>query len=114
MKKICTIFVDNFVFAAIIDNRMDTHNDTTMAVHEVRLELLGYSTVVGAKQIRKALASGKARRVYLARNADPAITEPIALLCRQKDVPCAWVRSMKELGEAAGIEVGAAAAAALT
>ena len=92
---------------------MDTHNDTTMAVHEVRLEMHGYSVAVGAKQLRKALTSGKARRVYLARNADPAITEPIMLLCRQYGVSFAWVRSMKELGEAAGIEVGAAAAAAL-
>ena len=113
MKNFCAIFVDNLVFPAIIDNRMDTHNDTTMAVHEVRLELRGYSVAVGAKQLRKALASDKARRVYLARNADPAITEPIVLLCRQNGVSCVWVRSMKELGEAAGIEVGAAAAAAL-
>ena len=92
---------------------MDIHNDTTMASYEVRAEIIGYKVVVGAKQLRKALTSGKARRVYLALNADPAITEPIEALCRQNQVSFAWVKSMKDLGEAAGIEVGAAAAAAV-
>ena len=51
--------------------------------------------------------------VFLARNADPAITEPIAALCQQNNVDVAWVRSMTDLGHACGIEVGAAAAAAV-
>ena len=92
---------------------MDMHNDTTMALYELRAETAHCKMVVGAKQMRKALASGSARRVYLARNADPAITEPLAALCRKNGVSCAWVKTMKDLGEAAGIEVGAAAAAAM-
>ena len=92
---------------------MDMHNDTTMALYELRAETAHCKMVVGAKQMRKALASGAARRVYLARNADPAITEPLAALCRENGVSCAWVKTMKDLGEAAGIEVGAAAAAAM-
>ena len=92
---------------------MDTHNDTTMATDQVRAETAGFKMVVGAKQLRKALQNGKARRVYLAQNADPAITEPLMALCREACVSYAWVRSMKDLGEAAGIEVGAAAAAAV-
>ena len=92
---------------------MDMHNETTMASSEVRAELAAFQTVVGAKQMRKAVTSGRAHRVFLARNADPAITEPLAELCRQNGVSCAWVRSMKDLGDAAGIEVGAAAAAAV-
>ena len=92
---------------------MDMHNETNMATYEVRAETIGCKMLVGAKQIRKALASGAVRRVYLAKNADPAITEPIEALCRQNGVSYAWVRSMKDLGEAAGIEVGAAAAAAV-
>ena len=67
--------------------------------------------VVGAKQIRKALTAGSASRVFLARNADPAITEPIAVLCQHNSVQYAWVESMTDLGRACGIEVGAAAAA---
>lgn len=70
-------------------------------------------TVVGSKQLKKALASGSATLVLLARNADPAITEPIEAMCRQKNVECVWVANMAELGQACGIEVGAAAAAAI-
>ena len=92
---------------------MDMHNEATMALYELRAETARCKMAVGAKQMRKALASGKARRVYLARNADPAITEPLEAMCRQNGVSCAWVKSMKDLGEAVGIEVGAAAAAAI-
>lgn len=67
--------------------------------------------VVGAKQIRKALNAGKAQKVFLAKNADPAITEPLAAVCQSNHVEYAWVRSMTDLGHACGIEVGAAAAA---
>lgn len=67
--------------------------------------------IVGTKQLRKRLNSGGVCRVYLARNADPAITAPLEDLCRQKGVACSWVCSMADLGRACGIEVGAAAAA---
>ena len=92
---------------------MDIHNETTMGFNALCAETVGKKMVVGAKQIRKSLTSGTARRVYLARNADPALTEPLCALCRQNGVSYAWVKTMKELGEVAGIEVGAAAAAAL-
>lgn len=69
------------------------------------------NVVVGAKQLRKALNSGRARQVFLAENADPAITEPILALCQKHRVAITWVRTMSELGRACGIEVGAAAAA---
>jgi len=74
-------------------------------------EITKHRVVVGAKQLRKALNSGSALQVYLARNADPALTEPIESLCQLHNVPYRWVRSMTELGHACGIEVGAAAAA---
>ena len=78
---------------------------------------LGYLTqhkvVVGARQLKKALISGKARLVCLAENADPALTGPIQVLCQQNSVACAWVPSMADLGRACGIDVGAAAAAAV-
>ena len=92
---------------------MDIQNETTMALYEIRAEIAGNKTIVGAKQLRKALTSGKAHRVYLAQNADPAITEPLVALCAQYGVSYAWVCSMKDLGQAVGIEVGAAAAAVI-
>lgn len=74
-------------------------------------DLSGKKTVVGAKQLRKALLAGRVKAVYLAVNADPAVTRPLEELCRQCGIRPAWVRSMQELGRACGIEVGAAAAA---
>ena len=69
------------------------------------------NVVVGAKQIQKALRAGRANQVFLAENADPALTEPIEAMCRDNHIQYAWVCSMAELGRACGIEVGAAAAA---
>ncbi len=92
---------------------METHNDTSMAIEQIRAEICGRKVVAGAKQLRKALASNTVYRVYLAKNADPAITEPIAAICKQNHVNFAWVKSMTDLGCACGIEVGAAAAAAM-
>ena len=92
---------------------MDTQNDVIMAISQVSQELAKSKFVVGAKQLKKALKNGTAHRVFLACNADPAVTEPIAALCKQNHVDVAWVRSMTDLGHACGIEVGAAAAAAV-
>ena len=92
---------------------MDTHNDVSMAISRVTAEIGCRNVVVGAKQLRKALAAGKVFRVYLAENADPAIVEPIEALCQQNNVEFTWVRSMADLGKICGIEVGAAAAATL-
>ena len=76
-------------------------------------DLTGKKVIVGAKQLRKALEKGTAKFVCLAKNADPAITEPIASRCETLQIPCTWVASMQELGSACGIDVGAAAAAAI-
>lgn len=72
-----------------------------------------FKVVVGAKQLKKALQKGTARYVWLAENADPAITECLGALCRQSKTPFSWVATMADLGRACGIEVGAAAAAAI-
>ncbi len=74
-------------------------------------DLQGRQVIVGAKQIRKSLAAGQANLVFLAENADPALTEPIAALCLSHHVKCVWIPHMSDLGQACGIDVGAAAAA---
>ena len=73
----------------------------------------GKQVVVGAKQLKKALRAGTAQQVFLAENADPAVTEPLEDLCSELHIQITWVRTMAELGQACGIEVGAAAAAVL-
>ena len=74
-------------------------------------DMRGDRLLVGSKQLRKALSRKAVSAVFLARNADPALTGPLAELCDAEGVPYSWVRSMKELGEACGIDVGTAAAA---
>ncbi len=69
--------------------------------------------VVGVKQIRKALDKDLALFVFLARNADPALTGPIEAKCKAQHISCTWVPNMADLGKACGIDVGAAAAAAV-
>lgn len=92
---------------------MSTQKDMKTA-DSASLGMLGsQARVVGAKQIRKALNAGKAQKVFLAKNADPAITEPLAAVCQCNNVEYVWVRSMADLGNACGIEVGAAAAAVI-
>ena len=92
---------------------MDNYNDGGMATGKMLALLSRKKLAVGAKQLQKALHSGMAEQVFLARNADPAITEPLVALCKRYDVSLYWVSSMRELGNACGIEVGASAAAAV-
>ena len=74
-------------------------------------DLKGNRILVGSKQLRKALKNGAVSAVFLAQNADPSITEPLAEQCESAGVCVTWVRTMKELGETCGIDVGTAAAA---
>ena len=76
-------------------------------------ELASKEKVIGVKQSRKAIRDGRAKQVFLACDADPAITEPIEAMCRRQNVRCAWIRSKKDLGKHCGIDVAAAAAAAV-
>ena len=46
------------------------------------LEELNYAArIVGVKQLRRALADGRVRKVFLADDADPALTDPIREAC---------------------------------
>ena len=92
---------------------MDTKNDCKIAECGSLKDMMNFKMVVGSKQLRKALESGRAKFVYLAENADPAITDPIVERCEMNHVSYTWIRTMQELGSACGIEVGAAAAAAV-
>ena len=92
---------------------MDTKHLNQEVGQNVLTEVARHKMVVGAKQLKKALTGGRATWVILAQNADPAITEPLEQMCQQYHINCAWVPSMLDLGKACGIEVGAAAAAAV-
>ena len=71
---------------------------------------------VGAKQTLKALKTMERegiKTIFIAKDADPHIVEPILRLCSTKGVPVAEVDSMQMLGKACSIEVGCAAAAVI-
>lgn len=76
-------------------------------------ELKTESRVVGLKQTRRAVLSGSAKKVFLACDADPALTAPLISACKEKDIPFTAAPTMREIGETCGLAVGAAAAAAL-
>ena len=70
--------------------------------------------VVGIKQLRRSLQEGSVQTVFIAENADPALTEPILEQCKIDHVQWVLVLTMAELGKACGISVGAAAAGILS
>ena len=69
--------------------------------------------VVGVKQSRKAIREGRAKRVYLASDADPAITAPVAAECAAAGIPVEAGFTMAQLGRACRVPVGASVAALL-
>lgn len=69
---------------------------------------------VGTKQTVKAVEKGLASVVFVARNAEERVVDPLVRLCRERGIEVAWVDDMLALGKACGIEVGTASAAILT
>ena len=69
--------------------------------------------VIGVKQTTKAVANGEAVHVFVARDADARLVEPVRAGCAHSGIPLTEVDSMSALGRACGIEVGAAVAASL-
>ena len=112
-KTFSVNFVDFFENLRIICFCMDTKKNSKIPKCGALPEIGKQRLVVGSKQLRKALNSGSARCVFLAENADPGITEPLEVLCRDRAIQVTWVATMADLGRACGIEVGAAAAAAV-
>ncbi|MGI5986541.1 MAG: ribosomal L7Ae/L30e/S12e/Gadd45 family protein [Dysosmobacter sp.] len=76
-------------------------------------ELASQEKVIGVKQSRKAVREGRACQVYLACDADPALTEPVAEHCAQAGIPVETEYTMAQLGKACRITVGASVVAVL-
>lgn len=65
-------------------------------------DLKSAKKVTGAKQVTRALKNGTARRVFLAQDADPRVTEPIELLCREQGTETEAVATMAALRHRCG------------
>lgn len=76
-------------------------------------QLTASEKVVGAKQVKRALKDGRAKKLFWAENADPRVLQPLIQEAVRSGVPLQQIGTMKELGQACGIAVGAAVAALL-
>src|SRR5690554_5813513 len=66
---------------------------------------------IGTKQTTKAVQRNAAITVYVAKDAEPHVINPLINLCKEKGIEVIAAYSMLELGKACGIEVGSASAA---
>ncbi len=80
---------------------------------EALRELKDAKKVVGLKQSKRAIIDGDAISVFAANDADKKLIEPVIRLCGDKNISVTSAFSMKEIGEACGLSVGAAVSAIL-
>ncbi|MBF4695853.1 ribosomal L7Ae/L30e/S12e/Gadd45 family protein [Fusibacter ferrireducens] len=66
--------------------------------------------VIGVKQTTKVLASGHAELVFIAKDAEQHVVRRIIQLATEQEIEIIFIDTMKELGRACNIDVGAATA----
>lgn len=83
---------------------------------EIALERLRAAEfkVVGANQTARAVSTGRAQVVFVAKDADRKVVEGVLTAARNQGVDVIEVDSRKSLGRACGIAVGTATAAIVT
>lgn len=69
--------------------------------------------VAGVRSTERAVLSGKADRVLVARDAEERVTKRLVVLCKEKGITVDVVDSMREIGESCGLKVGASCCAVL-
>ena len=68
------------------------------------------SKAVGTRQVLRGLKAGTLSRVYVANDADTYLFQQVVRAAEDAGVPAVRVASMKELGQALGLDVACAAA----
>jgi len=93
--------------------RFETPRELMEKIYEaIRLARDGGKVRKGANETTKAVERGQAKLVVIAEDVDPPeIVAHLPLLCEERKIPYVYVDSKSKLGEAAGIEVAASAAA---
>ena len=69
------------------------------------------SVIIGTKQTVRALKNNLIQEVIIADDADIYLTGRVVETAKELDVPITYVDSMRMLGKACGIDVGAATVA---
>jgi large subunit ribosomal protein L7A len=67
--------------------------------------------IVGSKQTVKALKAGEVKELLVAKDADMRVIAYLLQTAREMNTAITYVDSMKKLGKACGIAVGASAVA---
>lgn len=78
-----------------------------------RLKTAEYRAV-GSNQTVKAIRRGRAQLVFVATDADRRVVQDVIAAVREQGLEVIEVGSMRDIGRACGIAVGAAAAAVLS
>lgn len=73
-------------------------------------ELKSNNKIVGLKQSVKAVRAGEVQKAFVAKDAEDRVILPFIKSCAEKNVPVEYCESCNDLGNACGIEVGAAIA----
>jgi large subunit ribosomal protein L7A len=82
----------------------------TVSLDRIRL---AKKRTIGTNQTAKALQQDAVKQLFVARDAESRIVAPLVAVANERGVVVEWIESMKILGKACGIEVGAATAAIL-
>ncbi len=75
--------------------------------------LLEQNKVIGIKQTTKAINQDRVKVLFIAGDAEKHLVQHLEQTAEKRDIEIIYVDSMKDLGKACGIDVGAAAAALL-
>lgn len=68
-------------------------------------------SLVGYKQVKRAVEDGIVDLVYLALDTDKDMQDEIRALCKENNIELLEIESKEELGEKSGIDISAAVAA---
>lgn len=98
---------ENDIIAKVLHSP-DTLEDMKVSYEKV---LQANKVIVGTKQTVRALNEGRVTELVIADDADLSLTEKLIKKANEVKIPVSHVDSMKKLGKACGIEVGAAAVA---
>ena len=75
--------------------------------------LKNVNKALGVKQTVKAIERGTAKLVFVAKDADERVVGKVIELCKKDGIEIRYVDTMKMLGKACNIDVGASVACTL-
>ncbi len=69
--------------------------------------------VIGIKQSQRAILDGQTSHVYIAKDAERRVIDPIVAMCLDRKIKITWIETKEILGKSCDIDVGATIVAIL-